>query len=152
LVEDLQIVNPGEDEFVAPMHEDVPGGPPSSAWVSQGAPQTNEITHEDPRVEFVHDIAGKVASQPSAQRVAIAFVKHSLYWHARDRKYRVSRDEHAEGRYRCPTRGCEQMLRRATYKMENGSPIKLLACGSCLFMIREHDVLSDHCTPHEETC
>jgi len=155
-VEDLQIINPGEDPFVAPMHEDTPGGPGSSSMVSQGAPQSNVIEHEEPRVELVQDVdtgvEAKMASEASPHRVAVAFVKRSLYWHAKDRKYRVSRDEHAQGQYRCPTRGCEHMLRRATYKMERGAAIKLLACPSCLFMIRERDVLADHCAPQQEAC
>lgn len=150
-VEDLQIVNAGDDIFVTPQHEDVPGGPGSSAQVSEGAPQNNIILEEDPRVELVKDV-DKTAASPiplkkMAIRVAAAFVKSSLYWHARDRKYRVSREEHQNGAYRCPKRGCGSSMRQATYKMENGSKIKLQACPQCLFMIRASDILADHCDP-----
>jgi hypothetical protein len=150
-VEDLQILSPGDDPFVAPMHEDVPGGPGSVADVSEGALQGNVIEGEEPRVENVREVNDegqrKTSAGLSATRVAHLFVKKSLYWHARDRKYRVSRDEHASGQYCCPTRGCKGHLRRATYKMEDGQHVKLHACPSCMFMIRSADILDDHCVP-----
>jgi hypothetical protein len=145
-VEDLQLINPGDDPYVAPMHEDVPGGPGSQAELSEGAPQGNVIEEETPRVELVHEVGSgglKLARlEEMGSRVARAFVKKSLYWHARDRKYRVSRDEHASGSYRCPTRCCEGHLRRATYMMEDGRKVKLHACPQCLFMIRASDILA----------
>jgi hypothetical protein len=145
-VEDLQIVNPGEDLFVAPIHEDVPGGAGTQAGVSQGAPQDNFVAEVDDNIEKVDVVASQTAlTRSSALRVASAFVKKSLYWHARDRKYRVSRDEHATGAYVCPNRGCGGTMRRATYKMENGCKVKLHACPDCLFIIRTADILDDHC-------
>jgi hypothetical protein len=144
-VEDLQIINPGDDPFIAPMHEDVPGGAGGEGDVAVGAPQGNVIEGEVPRVELVHEV-GKSAAKMS-RRVAQAFVKKSLYWHGRDRKYRVSRQEHASGNYRCPTKCCEGTLRRASYKMEDGRTVKLHACPECLFMIRTADILDDHCRP-----
>jgi hypothetical protein len=164
-VEDLQIIAPGEDSFIAPMHEDVPGGPGTIAEVSEGSMHGNVIEGEAPRVEMVQEVTAdgdkddedededggkkvrKEARDLSASRVARNFVKKSLYWHARDRKYRVSREEHTNGQYRCPTRGCSGHLRRATYKMEDGQHVKLHACPSCMFMIRSADILDDHCAP-----
>lgn len=158
-VEDLQIIAAGDDPFVAPMHEDVPGGPGSKAEVSEGAMHGNVIEGEEPHVELVREVAGEeLGVQPiervaardhdvMVQRIARAFVKKSLYWHARDRKYRVSRDEAASGQYRCPARGCQGHLRKATYKMEDGRHVKLHACPSCMFMIRSADILDDHCAP-----
>jgi hypothetical protein len=149
-VEDLQIINPGDDPFIAPMHEDVPGGAGSEGELPVGAPASNVIEGEVPRVELVHEV-GKTASEMS-HRVAQAFVKKSLYWHGRDRKYRVSREEHATGNYRCPAKCCDGTLRRASYKMEDGRMVKLHACPSCLFMIRSADILDDHCAPAEGAC
>lgn len=174
-VEDLQILAPGDDPFIAPMHEDVPGGPGSSSEVSEGAEQGNVIEGEDPHVELIHEVdhdditdaererdaelknstrpIRREAGDLSADRVAREFVKRSLYWGARDRKYRASREEHASGQYHCPTRGCSGTLRRATYKMAGGQHVKLHACPSCLFMIRAADVLVDHCdVPVKEVC
>lgn len=155
-VESLQIVNPGDNPFISPMHEDVPGGAGVSADVAVGAPATNAIEHRVPQVELVHEVGpeGKQAADRSVmtQRVAQAFVKKSLYWHARDRKYRVSRDEHASGHYRCPAKSCDGTLRRASYKMEDGQMVKLHACPRCLFMIRASDILDDHCAPAEGAC
>jgi hypothetical protein len=79
-VEDLQIVNPGDDSYVSPMHEDVPGGPGSAAYVSEGAPQGNIIQNEAPRVELVHEVgdpAQRMAS--SINRVAAAYVKKQAW-------------------------------------------------------------------------
>lgn len=148
-VEDLQIVNPGDDTYISPMHEDVPGGPGSMAQVSEGGPQSNIIEGEVPRVELVHEVnspSSKFASDLSrmTSRVATAFVKKSLYWHARDRKYRVSADEHASGSYRCPAKDCGGQMRQATYKMDGGERVKLHACPDCLFMIKASDILADH--------
>lgn len=147
-VEDLQIINPGDDPYVAPMHEDVPGGAGSDAMVSDGAVSTNVVEGEAPRVELVHEV-NKLAS---VSKVAREFVKKSLYWHATDRKYRISREERDGGYMRCPARSCAGHLRKATYKMEDGRKVKLHACPECLFMIRAADVLEDHCDPKPEGC
>ena len=138
-VEDLQIVNPGDDPFVSPMHEDVPGGPGSEALVSDGAAAMNVVEGEVPRVELVHE----VNKQASIERVARLFVKKSLYWRARDRKYRVSREEKSGGHMRCPAKACAGHLRKATYKMEDGRKVKLHACPECLFMIRASDIIDE---------
>lgn len=148
-VEDLQIINPGDDQFIAPMHEDVPGGPGIDGMVSEGGPQSNVVEGEVPRVELVHEVEGigqKVASdrQKMITRVAQAFVKKSLYWHAVDRKYRASADEHKTGAYRCPSKGCGGQLRHATYKMEDGCCVKLHGCSRCMFMIKASDLMTDH--------
>jgi hypothetical protein len=148
-VETLQIVNPGDDPYISPMHEDVPGGPGSAAQVSEGGPQSNVIEGEVPRVELVHeveDIGQKLAHDTGKMinRVAQAFVKKSLYWHARDRKYRVSAEERKSGNFRCPMKTCDGNLRRATYKMEGGCCEKLHACPKCMFMIKSSDLMQDH--------
>lgn len=148
-VETLQIINPGDDPYISPRHEDVPGGPGSAAQVSEGGPQDNIIEGEAPRVELVHEVGSptqKVAHDTvkMTSRVAQAFVKKSLYWHARDRKYRVSANEHKSGHYQCPNKGCGGQLRQATYKMEDGCCTKLHACPSCMFMIKSSDLMSDH--------
>lgn len=153
-VEELQIVNPGDDPYVTPMHEDVPGGPGSAAQLSEGGPQSNVVEGEDPRVELVHEVPSPTAKVAHDQgrmtvRVAQAFVKKSLYWHARDRKYRVSAEEHKTGNYKCPMKGCHGHLRRATYKMESGCCTKLHACPKCMFMIKSSDLVADH---HGEEC
>lgn len=100
-------------------------------------------------MEEVHAVEREVGAK-SANRVATAFIKKSLYWHSRDRKYRVNRDEHGSGRYGCPKSGCEGVLRKGTYMMENGQRLRLYVCPLCIFMIRMEDILTDHCAPCEE--
>jgi len=148
-VEDLQIINPGDDPFISPMHEDVPGGPGMDGMVSEGGPQSNVVEGEVPRVELVHEVespGAKIAHDQMGMisRVAQAFVKKSLYWHAQDRKYRASAEEHKTGNYRCPSRTCDGQLRQATYKMEDGCCVKLHGCPKCMFMIKATDLLTDH--------
>jgi hypothetical protein len=139
-VETLQIVNPGDDSFISPMHEDVPGGAGADSYVSEGAPQTNTIDEEDPRVELVHEIGDPLKM---ANRIATAYVKKSLYWHAKDRKYRCSRNEKT-GTYTCPKTACEGSMRSAIYKREGGTSVKLYACPQCMFLIRAADIMADH--------
>ena len=147
-VETLQIISPGDDTHIAPMHQTIPGGAGTVGEVPEGASQDKELIEwEDPRVELVHEVDApkKPDLRKLASRVARAFVKRSLYWHARDRKYRVSREEHNASAYQCPIRGCEGQLKRGTYKMQDGAKIKLHACPSCLFMIKTSDMFADHC-------
>lgn len=82
-----------------------------------------------------------VAGGPVPSRVAHAFVKQALYWAARDRKYRPTRGESGSGSYCCPKCGGDAALRHTTYGREDGKSVRLLACPSCLFLIREDDIL-----------
>lgn len=82
-----------------------------------------------------------VAGGPVAGRVAHAFVKQALYWAARDRKYRPTRTEAGSGNYCCPKCGGDAPLRHTTYGREDGKSVRLLACPTCLFLIREDDIL-----------
>ena len=76
----------------------------------------------------------------STERVAKAFVKQSLYWAARDRKYRASQEEVDTGNFKCPKCG-DNFLRPASYKREGGANIRLLACNKCLFLIKPCDII-----------
>ena len=78
-----------------------------------------------------------------ATRVAQAWIKKSIYWAARDRKYRASQTEIESGVYNCPK--CkEDTLRRSSYKRLEGKSVKLLVCPSCLFSIRIKDLKGCH--------
>lgn len=81
-------------------------------------------------------------------RIASSYLaKTALYWAAEDRKYRCNRSEYEEGSYTCPRDGYP--LQRTIYKREGGKSLRLLACKKCLFLIKESDILSDHCEPCE---
>lgn len=148
-VEDLQIVNPGQADFVAPMHETVPGGAGSAAQVSMGKPQTEDlISKEPPLVQLVQpdgDEGYKLAAVRSvdemATRVAQAHVKKALYWNGRDRQYRCNRVEGATGAFGCPKKSCDGTLKPAVYKRIDGASVKLLGCPKCMFLIRRQDIL-----------
>lgn len=113
-VEELQRI---KSDTVAPRTENVPGG--AGKYNVPGGP---------------------LPKKGSVRRIAEAFVKKSLYWAARDRKYRATRREIGEGGYLCPK--CkETSLKKAIYKRQEGQSVRLLACPTCLFMIKTCDLL-----------
>ena len=121
-VEDLQIVA-DNTWVVTPKHEDTPGG---QTVPVPGGPYEKM----------------KQAAQPSAERVVMAYVKKAIYWHQKDRKYRVSQGERDSGHYHGPKcRDAENPLRNAIYKRENGQSVKLLGCPVCLFLVKREDLL-----------
>lgn len=80
--------------------------------------------------------------EASSRRVAEAFVKRSLYWGAKNRKYRATRGEIDSGRYMCPKCKAEEaVLRKVNYKREEGASDHLLGCSSCLFVIKRCDLI-----------
>lgn len=127
-VEDLYPLR--DSDFEAPIHENVPGGAGIGAFVSEGGPQDNLIDMD---------------LDAAIKRVATAHIKKALYWNGRDRKYRCTRSEHQEGSYACPKKPCDGTLRRTIYKRVDGRSVRLLGCPNCLFLIRENDILDDHC-------
>lgn len=119
-VEDVQLI---EDGHASPPYTDsTPGGPVRVAEVGDPSPQ------------------------PEISRVAQAFVKKSLYWNGRDRKYRATRPESDSGHYCCPKcrrQGCEIVLKPAVYKRRDQRSLKLLCCPECLFLIKKTDIVND---------
>lgn len=79
---------------------------------------------------------------PDKGRIARAFVKQALYWAARDRKYRPKRSETNANSYCCPRCEGDAPLRRTNYAREDGRSIHLFACPTCLFLIREDDIIT----------
>lgn len=132
-VEDLQLYfnQAGDYNPSSVGHDDIPGG--AQHVPVPGGP----VEHE----------AQKPIKSAFALRVATAFVKQSLYWAARDRKYRATAEEVDSGGYKCP-RCKDVFLRPASYKRENGASVRLMACQQCLFLIKACDI-ENH--PENET-
>jgi len=76
----------------------------------------------------------------SIHRVASSYVKRAVYWAAKNRQYRPTKEEFVTGQLCCP-RCDEAYLRKTIYKREDGASIKLFCCPECLFLIRRDDVL-----------
>ena len=85
----------------------------------------------------------------SAKRVAEAyhkkalFDKGALYWAGADRQYRMTRTESEGNALYCPR--CKEdpsPLARAIYKRRGGKSDKLLGCKTCLFLIKDSDILN----------
>ena len=74
--------------------------------------------------------------------------KDAAYWAGADRKYRATRDELASKKLGCPN--CKGgPMRRATYKMQGGQRMKLLACTACMHLVKTSDVLGPDGEPVE---
>jgi hypothetical protein len=149
-VEDVHILNPGQDQFIAPMHETVPGGAGSAAEVSTGKKWTDDlISKEPPLVQLVKQESNGESVEKTAElsvaqmaaRVARAHVKKALYWNGRDRKYRCTQVEGATSGFGCPKKGCLGVLKPAVYKRVDGASVKLLGCPKCMFLIKRSDIL-----------
>lgn len=83
-----------------------------------------------------------VPGGPFPNRVARAYVKKALYWAAKDRKYRMTRPEKDVGCPDCPKCGHGFPLKRAIYKRRDGSSDRLMGCRSCLFLIKDADIVN----------
>jgi len=125
-VEDLQRT---VTEVHPPVTEQVPGGIPEHGVSGGPPPKATQPLREDP-----------TAKTASVQRVAQAFVKKSLYWASKDRKYRPAQSELDSNSFTCPK--CkEEQLRPAIYKRREGNSERLLGCGRCLFLIKTCDIM-----------
>jgi hypothetical protein len=83
-------------------------------------------------------VSGGPYKQGSAERVAEAHVKRSLYWASKDRKYRMTGGEPHPN---CPK--CEDTpLKRAVYKRRDGSSDRLMGCPGCMFLIKDADIVN----------
>ena len=113
-VEDLQLIPNGQSTPPMPEHDNVPGGAESVSV--PGGPK------------------------PSVKKAS--FVKQSIYWGARDRKYRLTKSELESGRYGCPKCKAEGVvLKKVNYKRNGGVSEHLLGCPACLFVIKRCDLI-----------
>lgn len=69
-----------------------------------------------------------------SSRLFTAMLKRAAYWYGENRSYRVSQAEINEGAPRCPK--CRTVMKRTTYKMEEGKRVKLFACPKDLFLLK----------------
>lgn len=114
-VTELQILD-DDGVVVPPSTEDVPGGA-GTVEVSGG-----------PAMESVR----------LAKSVAQSYLeKQALYWADKGRKYRTTRQESESGQFTCPRCVEKPVLKPCVYKKH----VRLLGCPSCLFLIKEADIL-----------
>ena len=71
-----------------------------------------------------------------ASRVASKYMKQAIYWYKKDRTYRQCRHEEKPC---CPK--CKTPLGNTVYKRRGGKSEKLLACYTCLFIIKPSDIV-----------
>lgn len=76
------------------------------------------------------------SKKKQASRVASKYMKQAIYWYKKDRTYRQCRNE--EVPY-CPK--CRTPLGNTVYKRRGGKSERLLACPSCLFIIKPSDIV-----------
>lgn len=80
-------------------------------------------------------------------RVQQHAVKSAAYWAASNRQYRVTSQEHDTKRPSCPR--CGTSMKKTTYKMAEGSRVRLFACPKDLFLVRQNDLLGPGGEPVE---
>jgi|13_taG_2_1085334.scaffolds.fasta_scaffold00002_242 hypothetical protein len=76
------------------------------------------------------------AVKKQANRVASRYMKQAIYWYKKDRTYRQCRNEEKPC---CPK--CKTPLGNTVYKRRGGKSEKLLACYTCLFIIKPSDIV-----------
>lgn len=81
----------------------------------------------------------RFAADSLEQLIKFSIQKTAVYWARENRQHRATRQEVSAGRFKCPK--CGTIMRRATYKMAEGSKHRLFACPRDLFLIRQEDVL-----------
>lgn len=80
-------------------------------------------------------ITSKLAHKLARKHVA-------LYWGARDRQYRPTRQEVASNCYYCPKcKDTPTPLKKAIYKRREGVSERLLGCPTCMFLVKQDDIL-----------
>jgi len=70
--------------------------------------------------------------------------KTAAYWASRDRNYRATKPEITSGRPNCPRcarRGQTSQMRKSVYKMDQGQKARLFACPSCLYLIKQDNIV-----------
>jgi hypothetical protein len=87
----------------------------------------------------------RVSRRLSDLRIQQHVVKSAAYWVAQNRQYRATQNEVKAGRPACPK--CGTGMRRTTYKMAEGSRIRLFACPSDLFLIKSDAILNPQGEP-----
>lgn len=80
-----------------------------------------------------------VARNLGAARIQQHAAKTAAYWAAANRRYRVTSQELTSRKPSCPK--CGTSMRKATYKMHEGSRVKLFACPKDLFLVHQDDLV-----------
>jgi hypothetical protein len=75
--------------------------------------------------------------------------RYALYWAAPDRQYKATRGESGCGTFNCPHD--KAPLKKSNYKRRGGKSVNLLVCPSCLFVVKQSDIIGhpSH-APHED--
>lgn len=75
----------------------------------------------------------------AAARVASRHLE-ALYWASRNRRYRATREEIESGEFCCPR--CKKgVLRRTTYRHQDGKSERLWGCPRCMFLVCVEDLI-----------
>jgi len=87
----------------------------------------------------------QVASRLADLRIQQHAVKSAAYWVAQNRQYRVTQAEVQGQKPCCPK--CGTQMRKTTYKMAEGSRVRLFACPKDLFLIKTDSILGPQGEP-----
>jgi len=102
-------------------------------WHRYGSQYPDEALRREVQLMY------NVARNATDLRIQAHAVRIASYWVAQNRQYRVTQVEIEKRKPNCPK--CGVMMRRAVYKMDKGSRIKLFACPKCLFLIKRESLM-----------
>jgi hypothetical protein len=89
----------------------------------------------------------RVAANLQDLRLQVHAAKTSAYWASSNRQYRATSGDMGSRKPACPK--CGTAMRKTTYKMDKGARVRLFACPSDLFLIRQADLLGPGGEPVE---
>lgn len=94
----------------------------------------DDLTIKSLTLKF-YDVGRRMAKLRMASHIR----KNAAYWVAQGRQYRATKEEIQSKRFLCPK--CGTLMKNATYRMEKGTRVRLLACPKDLFLIERTSML-----------
>jgi len=69
-------------------------------------------------------------------------IRTGAYWAGAGRRHRATKKEFASKQLGCPRRGCEGLMRKSVYKVdEEGQRVRLLSCPECGYLLKTDHVM-----------
>ena len=86
-------------------------------------------------------------AQNAGELLVAQMHRQGAYWVAQNRQYRATGEDLRTGKPACPK--CAARMRKATYKMHEGSKHLVFACPKCLHLVDPTSILNPEGEPHD---
>lgn len=122
--------------------------PPSTpAGVAGADEDKTPLIKQGASPEQISRVSQRYVAQCTQTPIGVGSMKEAVYWASAGRQYRATRPEVESRSYRCGRKGCDGTLRPASYRMDGGHRVRLLACPKCLFMVMPENLAGCHMSP-----